>query len=124
MRAGIPRFGVDFGPRNIPHETQQLQALSFTKGCYTGQEIVERVRSQGRVRRLLVGVDLDSADLPDDLTVRFDGAEVGVLSSPTPGTPDDGKGHGFAIVKRLAATPGTVLHVGATTGTVTDVARG
>ena len=124
VRAGIPRFGVDFGPRNIPHETQQLQALSFTKGCYTGQEIVERVRSQGRVRRLLVGVDLDSADLPDDLTVRFDGTEVGVLSSPTPGTPDDGKGHGFAIVKRLAATPGTVLHVGETTGTVTDVARG
>ena len=124
VRQGIPRFGVDFGPRNIPHETQQLHAVSFTKGCYTGQEIVERVRSQGRVRRLLVGVELDSADVPDDLTVRFDGTEVGVLTSPTQGTPDDGKGRGFAIVKRLAATPGTVVQVGETTGTVTDVARG
>lgn len=123
VRQGIPRFGTDFGPRNIPHETQQLQAVSFTKGCYTGQEIVERVRSQGRVRRLLVGVELDSADLPDDLTVRFDGTEVGGLTSPTPGTPDEGTGHGFAIVKRLAATPGTVVRVGETTGTVTDVAR-
>ena len=123
VRQGIPRFGADFGPRNIPHETQQLQAVSFTKGCYTGQEIVERVRSQGRVRRLLVGVELDSADLPDDLTVRCDGTEVGVLTSPTPGTPEDGTGRGFAIVKRLAAMPGTAVRVGETTGTVTDVAR-
>ena len=120
---GIPRFGVDFGPRNIPHETQQLQAVSFTKGCYTGQEIVERVRSQGRVRRLLVGVELDSAKLPQDLTVRYDGAEVGVLTSPTPGTANGDNGRGFAIVKRLAAVPDTVVRVGETTGTVTDVAR-
>ena len=123
VRNGIPRFGSDFGSKNIPHETQQLQAVSFTKGCYTGQEIVERVRSQGRVRRLLVGVELESADLPEDLSVRYEGAGVGVLTSPTPGTQSDGKARGFAILKRTAATPGTPVRVGETPGTVRDVAR-
>lgn len=123
VRLGVPRFGVDFGPKNIPHETQQLHAVSFTKGCYTGQEIVERVRSRGKVRRLLVGVELESATIPVDLTVRHHGRAVGTLTSPIRGTPPDGKACGFAIVRSLAAAPGTGIHVGETPARTTNVAR-
>ncbi len=48
---GIPRFGVDIRERDLPQETGQMRALSFTKGCYLGQEIVERIRSRGAVHR-------------------------------------------------------------------------
>ncbi len=49
---GIPRFGVDIRERDLPQETGQTRALSFTKGCYLGQEIVERIRSRGAVHRM------------------------------------------------------------------------
>ena len=50
---GIPTYGVDFVERDLPQETSQLRALSFNKGCYLGQEIVERIRSRGNVHRHL-----------------------------------------------------------------------
>ncbi len=48
---GIPQFGEDIRERDLPQETGQTRALNFTKGCYLGQEIVERVRSRGAVHR-------------------------------------------------------------------------
>ena len=120
---GVPRFGADFGPKNIPHETRQLCAVSFTKGCYTGQEIVERVRSQGQVRRLLVGIELDSAAVPSETVVQYQGSPVGEMTSATPGCGPDGKARGFSIVRREAGDPGTVVRVGATPGVVIDVSR-
>ena len=121
VRAGIPRFGADFGSNNIPHETQQLQGVSFTKGCYTGQEIVERVRSQGQVRRLLVGIELDSAAVPTESAVRYLGNAVGEMTSATPGFGPGGKARGFSIVRREAGGPGTAVCVGDTPGVVIDV---
>ncbi len=52
---GIPNYGQDIRDRDLPQETGQMQALSFTKGCYIGQEIVERIRSRGQVHRKFVG---------------------------------------------------------------------
>lgn len=48
---GIPQFGEDIRERDLPQETGQTRALNFTKGCYLGQEIVERIRSRGAVHR-------------------------------------------------------------------------
>jgi folate-binding protein YgfZ len=48
---GIPQFGEDIRERDLPQETGQARALNFTKGCYLGQEIVERIRSRGAVHR-------------------------------------------------------------------------
>lgn len=48
---GIPQFGVDIRDKDLPQETGQTRALNFTKGCYLGQEIVERIRSRGAVHR-------------------------------------------------------------------------
>ena len=123
VRNRVPRFGVDFSSKNIPHETQQMHAVSFTKGCYTGQEIVERVRSRGRVQHLLVSVEMDAATPPMDLTVRCDGSPVGALTSPTPAIRPADKACGFAIVRSSAAAPGTAVAVGPTAATVREIAR-
>ncbi|HEX3585376.1 MAG TPA: folate-binding protein [Candidatus Angelobacter sp.] len=52
---GIPNYGQDIRDRDLPQETEQPQALDFTKGCYIGQEIVERIRSRGQVHRKFTG---------------------------------------------------------------------
>ena len=53
--SGIPRYGVDIRERDLPQETEQARALNFNKGCYVGQEIVERIRSRGAVHRKFTG---------------------------------------------------------------------
>jgi folate-binding protein YgfZ len=73
---GIPVYGIDIAERDLPQETAQLRALNFNKGCYLGQEIVERIRSRGTVHRHLRHVELKA---------ELDGAELdGIV--PEPGT--------------------------------------
>ena len=59
--SGNPRYGVDIRERDLPQETEQARALNFNKGCYVGQEIVERIRSRGAVHRKFVGFLADGA---------------------------------------------------------------
>ena len=59
--AGIPLYGVDIRERDLPQETEQMRALNFHKGCYVGQEIVERIRSRGNVHRKFTGFQLEGA---------------------------------------------------------------
>jgi folate-binding protein YgfZ len=54
---GIPNYGQDIRDRDLPQETSQADALNFTKGCYIGQEIVERIRSRGHVHRQFRGFE-------------------------------------------------------------------
>jgi len=61
---GIPQFGVDIRERDLPQETGQTRALNFTKGCYLGQEIVERIRSRGAVHRQFAAFSLEGT-LPE-----------------------------------------------------------
>jgi folate-binding protein YgfZ len=55
---GIPAYGIDIAERDLPQETSQMRALHFNKGCYLGQEIVERIRSRGSVHRHLRPLEL------------------------------------------------------------------
>ncbi|MGA2672464.1 MAG: folate-binding protein [Terracidiphilus sp.] len=55
---GIPAYGIDIAERDLPQETSQMRALNFNKGCYLGQEIVERIRSRGSVHRHLRTLEL------------------------------------------------------------------
>jgi len=64
LEHGKARYGEDFGERFLAQEANQPQALHFNKGCYLGQEIVERVRSRGQVHRLLMPVVLDTKEPP------------------------------------------------------------
>ena len=61
IAAGIPFFGEDIRERDLPHETGQERALHYAKGCYVGQEIVERVRTQGRVHRMFSGFEMSKS---------------------------------------------------------------
>ena len=106
-----PQFGVDYFDTNIPQETQQLDIVSFRKGCYIGQEIVERVRSQGQVNKLLTPLRIDGNKIPESAAVMFEGKAVGEATSLAL-LPDKGAVGGFAIVRRAAATPGAEVEVG------------
>jgi len=61
---GIPQYGQDIRDRDLPHETEQQQALNFNKGCYIGQEIVERIRSRGQVHRKFTGFEFEGPATP------------------------------------------------------------
>jgi folate-binding protein YgfZ len=78
---GIPQFGQDIRERDLPQETGQMRALNFTKGCYLGQEIVERIRSRGAVHRQF-GAFAVAGSLPEPGTkIYADGKEVGEVTS-------------------------------------------
>src|SRR5271168_4072469 len=82
LAQGVPWFGYDFGEKQIPHEAGlQDSHISYTKGCYTGQEIVERVRSRGQVNRRRVDLRFSGETVPESGTsVSFDGKEVGYVT--------------------------------------------
>ena len=90
---GIPAYGIDMVERDLPQETSQMRALHFSKGCYLGQEIVERIRSRGNVHRHLRLLELKGplpGSLPQPGTkLALDGAEAGHITSaaelPLPG---------------------------------------
>jgi aminomethyltransferase len=78
---GTPRYGTDITDRNLPQETGQSRALHFTKGCYLGQEIVERIHSRGGVHRAFSGFVL-AGPLPTPGTViEAESTPVGELTS-------------------------------------------
>lgn len=65
LEHGTPRFGEDISSRYLAQETQIAHAVHSNKGCYLGQEIVERVRAQGQVHRLLAPVRIAGAQPPE-----------------------------------------------------------
>jgi glycine cleavage system T protein len=82
IEAGIPRYGSELGEDTLPLEANLMNALSFNKGCYIGQEIVERARSRGHVNWKLAGVTIESPRPPasgEKLTL--EGKEVGEVTS-------------------------------------------
>lgn len=80
--SGVPRFGLDIRGSELPQETGQMEALNFNKGCYVGQEIVERIRSRGSVHRQFSAFVLQ-APVPPGSTIRIDDKEVGLITSLT-----------------------------------------
>jgi glycine cleavage system T protein len=82
IEAGIPRYGIDFNEDNLLLEVGLENAVSFNKGCYLGQEVVERIRSRGHVNRKLCGLLLDGqiAAESGDL-IQVDGKEIGRVTS-------------------------------------------
>jgi folate-binding protein YgfZ len=64
VEAGIPRYGIDFNEDNLLLEVGLDRAVSFTKGCYLGQEVVERIRSRGHVNKKLLGLLIEGETAP------------------------------------------------------------
>jgi folate-binding protein YgfZ len=79
--SGTPKFGIDIRDRDLPQETAQTHALNFNKGCYLGQEIVERIHSRGQVHRTFTQFHL-TGTLPElPATLESNGKPVGELTS-------------------------------------------
>jgi folate-binding protein YgfZ len=81
LAAGIPRYGQDISERYLPQETDQEQALNFKKGCYIGQEIVERIHSRALLHRKLTGLVVDGPPPAPGARIEQDGKEVGEVTS-------------------------------------------
>jgi len=112
FEAGIPRFPVDMDGSNLPPEAGlDREAISYSKGCYTGQETLARIRTYGQVAKALRGLRLPDAEAP--LPVKGDpvlrnGREVGYVTSARY-SPALGARLAMAYVRREANAPGTEL---------------
>jgi folate-binding protein YgfZ len=120
---GIPLYGIDVTDRDLPQETSQLRALHFNKGCYLGQEIVERIRSRGAVHRHLRPLEL-TGPLPPAGTdlIMNNGSPAGQITSaaelPLPGRRPV---FALAMIRAEAETPDQQLTYAA--GEITATAR-
>ena len=114
IEAGIPAFHRDMDEETIPLEAGiESRAISFSKGCYVGQEVIIRVlhRGHGRVARRLVGLVVESADAPPaGAAISVDGRDVGHVTSSTL-SPALGRPIALGYVHRDHTAAGTVLSV-------------
>jgi folate-binding protein YgfZ len=122
IAAGIPRYGVDIRERDLPQETEQERALNFSKGCYVGQEIVERIRSRGQVRRKFTGFAIDGQLPVPGSKIQVDGKDVGEITSAA-SLPVAGGERRVALgyVRREVATPGKRVEADGGAATVANV---
>jgi len=129
IEAAQPKFGIDYSWEHFPQEAAlENRAVSFTKGCFTGQEVVARIKTYGDVRRRLVGmVPAGPPPAPGD-AVYLDGAEppepVGNVTSAARSIKYS-KSVALAMVSTRAASPGGVLRVSSIDGAqarVVDIA--
>jgi len=120
LAQSVPWFDYDFGEKQIPHEAGlQDSHISYTKGCYTGQEIVERVRSRGQVNRRRVELLFSGDAVPEpDTPLTLDGKEVGYVTRAAKAW-NPARILGMGYVRKEANAPGSVVHCGNGTATVT-----
>jgi folate-binding protein YgfZ len=117
LEHGKPRFGDDLSERYLAQETNQIHALHFNKGCYLGQEIVERVRSRAQIHRRLLPLHLDT-DTPPARGAKLQaaGKDAAEITSAA-FSPALGKTVALAYV-RIDSKPGDVLSLGDISATV------
>jgi aminomethyltransferase len=109
IEAGIPRYGQELDEGTLPNEAGLWNALSFSKGCYVGQEIVERTRSRGHVNWKLTGLVVESeAPPPPAEKLSREGREIGEVTSSCV-SPTLGKAIALAYLRHEVAEPGTKL---------------
>ena len=111
LEAAIPRYGVDMDENTLFLEIGLDDSVSFHKGCYLGQEVVERVRSRGHVNRKLAGIVLEgSNETAHGATIRSDGREIGRITSCVV-SPSLRQSVALGYVHRDFLTPGTAIVV-------------
>ena len=118
---GKPRYGEEITDRHLVQETGQLRGVHFSKGCYLGQEIVERVRSRAQIHRVLRRLELDTKELLEAGTklnaATTPPAEAAEIASAA-FSPSLEKVVALAYVRTPFAEPGTVIDTGRYTARV------
>jgi len=122
IAAGVPRYGQDIRERDLPQETEQSRALNFRKGCYVGQEIVERIHSRGQVHRKFTGFCFTGAAPAPGAKIESNGKEVGEITSvallPVSG---QSSSIGLGYIRRDVGTPGAEVMVNGARATVANL---
>ena len=119
IRAGRPGVGRELSADYIPLEIGLWDEVSFTKGCYTGQEIIARMESRQRLARTIVRLRLTKAvTAPADL--KSGERSIGSLTSSV--TTPDGQHLGIGVVRLAYAQPGSVLDADSAQATIIDLA--
>ncbi len=106
VRAGLPAAGSELTTDYIPLELGLWDEVSFSKGCYTGQEIIARMESRGQLAKMMVKLR-PRAELPAPAELLSGDRVVGQLTSSV--TAPDGSRHALGVVRSAAATPGAQL---------------
>ncbi len=113
IEAGFPRYGIDLTDDNIAQEAgRTAQAISFTKGCYLGQEPIARLDALGHVNRILTRLTIRAGEAPSPGTkvCCTDGKTIGHITSAIL-SPKTGHPVALALLKATALSPGTKLTV-------------
>jgi folate-binding protein YgfZ len=112
VEAGTPVYGLDIDETNLPQEVGRTdRAVSFTKGCFIGQETIARIRTYGHVNRSLIGLQAAEGEaFPHRAKVVRDGSEVGHVTSSVI-SPRLGAAIALAYVRRGSQEPGTSVEI-------------
>ena len=119
IEAGIPRYGIDMDETTVVLETGLDEAVSFTKGCYLGQEIIARIRWRGHVAKKLMGLVFDERNepseeereaLPKAKIIAPDGKEMGRITSSAR-SPRLERTIALAYIRYAYLEPGTEAHI-------------
>jgi folate-binding protein YgfZ len=126
IAAGIPLYGVDIRERDLPQETEQMRALNFNKGCYVGQEIVERIRSRGNVHRKFTGFLVEgAAEISAGARIVSAEKEVGEITSVAAlrNGPEE-RTIALGYIRREVGVPGREVTIGTSKATVIQLPLG
>jgi folate-binding protein YgfZ len=119
---GVPRYGQDIRERDLPQETEQQRALNFNKGCYVGQEIVERIRSRGSVHRKFTGFKLAGAVPVPGTKIQMQVKDVGeITSSAVIPAPNGDQAVALGYIRREIGIPGKEVEIASSTAVVTEL---
>jgi folate-binding protein YgfZ len=111
VEEGAPRFRLDYGSANLPQETGLENVVSYSKGCYLGQEVVARLHYRGQVARRLCRLQATEDELPAaGSRLVLDGREVGAVTSAVASPTTHGIA-ALAMLGRRALEPGTELQL-------------
>ncbi|HEU4714125.1 MAG TPA: glycine cleavage T C-terminal barrel domain-containing protein [Pyrinomonadaceae bacterium] len=119
IEAGIPRHGVDMDETNVVLETNLDDAISYTKGCYVGQEIIVRIKHRGHVAKKLTGLKFEQP-VEAGATITSDGKDIGRITSVTY-SPKLESTIALGYVRYEYLPAGTTVRAGDVAGTVTDL---
>ena len=112
LEHGKPRYGEDITDRFLAQEANQPHALHFSKGCYLGQEIVERVRSRGQIHRVLMPLQLDTKTPPEPGTKLLSGETNAAEITSAEFSPALGRVVALGYVRTEHARPHTAMTLG------------